>query len=71
MSDELESVTAIIQLIVAAFLSLYLFHFFSLFPEDLLDGPFSDVFFLFRSLPWIIVAMTVLALVSMILEVMD
>ena len=71
MSETVDSITAIVQLLIAAIVSLYLLQVFSLFPEELISGPFSNVIFLLQTLPWIIVAMAVLALITMILEVLD
>ena len=59
-------IQAVVVLLIMAF---FLNKFISAIPIDLLSGPFSDTIFLISNLPWILVVMGVLVLLTMIAEV--
>ncbi|WP_435062552.1 hypothetical protein [Halobaculum sp. EA56] len=59
-------IQAVVVLLIMAF---FLNEFISAMPGDLLSGPFSDTLFFISNLPWILVVMGVLVLLTMIAEV--
>lgn len=69
MTDQVGYFVSTLQLVIATVVSLYLLQVFSIL--DLGSGPFSDVFIILQTVPWLILALAALAFVSMILGVFD
>ena len=56
--------------IVALLLGYFLLRFFNVFPTDnIADGPFSDAYWIISLMPWMLVLLGVVILISMVVEV--
>lgn len=71
VEDGIKSAIGAIQLIIVGIIFGIFFNtFFNAFPDSML-GPFGEVLIFIKSIPWIFAILGVLALLTMVLEVLE